>query len=586
VKKLIGSAGAVPAGGHELVVSTVTAANEPRHVPSRLSTRAVLDASATVTLLINVSGVIEFESAEFARVTGWPPGSCVGKPCFEVLRVNAAQRILSAFGLIVRGRLKRATFEFEVTAANGNVLVFLATLSDALAVAEVGAIIVTGNEMSRRKAFEIALRHNANHDSLTGLFNRRAALRQINRWISGSESTTARPAVLLLDIDGFKGVNDVYGHAVGDAMLVALAERLRNLDPDNVGVARLGGDELLLFARYEDLERQLPQIAVAVLAAMRKPVLAESHWIHSSASIGIAAYPEGGVSADELVRHADVALYQAKDAGRNTVRWFNREVAAKLRERTVLRRELEIALSGGEFAMHFQPILDVTSRSVHSHEALLRWQHAERGLLTAGQFIHEVDGAGLTVPLAQWVLREAFASAQRTEAMRNLPVAINVHPRLFQRADFARNLLQVLRNDNIDPSRLALEITEQDFVRTADASPTNILALADAGVRIIIDDFGKGFSNFGYLIRMPVHSIKIDREFVAQIGLNERSETLIGAIVRLAGDLGIQSIGEGIESAEQSEFLVHQGCMLQQGFFWGRPSPEGASTPFAPHDAV
>jgi len=362
---------------------------------------------------------------------------------------------------------------------------------------------------------------------------------------------------------------------VGDAMLVALAHRLSSLDPANVGVARLGGDELLLFARYEDAEKQLPKIAIAVLAAMRKPVQAESHWIHTSASIGIAAYPDGGRTADELVRHADLALYQAKDAGRNTVRWFSREAATRLRERTVLRRELELALSGDEFAMHYQPIVDVNSRSVYAHEALLRWHHPVRGLVAARDFIHEIDGAGLTVPLAQWVLQAAFRNTQASDSVRGHPVAINVHPRLLQRPDFAQNLTQALRDDNIRPEQIALEITEQDFVRTADASPANIVALADAGIRVVIDDFGIGFSNFGYLTRFPVHAIKIDREFVAQIGINARSETLISALIGLAEELGIQTIGEGIETAEQSDYLLHQGCVLQQGYFWGRPSAGG-----------
>ncbi len=578
MKKFLKGRTATAAGGHELTVSTVTAANEPRLKSSGLSTRAVLDSSATVTLLVNRSSIIEFESAELARLTGWPQQSCVGKPCFEVLRVNAAQRIESAFSLLIRSKLPRATFEFEVTSASGEVLVFLATLSDALSVADVGAVVVTAQEISRRKSFEIALRHSANHDSLTGLYNRKAALRQISRWISEHEEDSPRPAVLLLDIDGFKGVNDVYGHAVGDAMLVVLAQRLSNLDPGNVGVARIGGDELLLFARYVDVERQLPQTAMKVLAAMREPVLAESHWIHASASIGIAAYPEGGTTGDELVRHADIALYQAKDAGRNTVRRFSCEAAAKLRERTVLRRELEYALSGGELTMHYQPIVDVNARSIYAHEALLRWQHPERGLLVARDFIHEIDGAGLTVQLAQWVLQATFGSANAADSVRKRLIAVNVHPRLLQRPDFANNLLQVLRDDNIQPQQIALEITEQDFVRTADASPANIVALADAGIRVVIDDFGTGFSNFGYLTRFPVHAIKIDREFVAQIGINARSETLISALIGLAEELGIQTIGEGVESADQSDYLVHHGCVLQQGYFWGRPSAGGATS--------
>lgn len=198
-----------------------------------------------------------------------------------------------------------------------------------------------------------------------------------------------------------------------------------------------------------------------------------------------------------------------------------------------------------------------------------------RGLVAARDFIHEIDGAGLTVPLAQWVLQAAFRNTQASDSVRGHPVAINVHPRLLQRPDFAQNLTQALRDDNIRPEQIALEITEQDFVRTADASPANIVALADAGIRVVIDDFGIGFSNFGYLTRFPVHAIKIDREFVAQIGINARSETLISALIGLAEELGIQTIGEGIETAEQSDYLLHQGCVLQQGYFWGRPSAGG-----------
>jgi diguanylate cyclase (GGDEF)-like protein len=560
----------------DLKTATVFAANEPRLERSSPLTRGILDAAGTVTLLVNRSGIIEFESGALSRHTGWPPQSTVGLPCFEVLRVHAAQRVMAAFGLITCGRLKHATFEFEVRTVSGDVLVFLAMLSDALSAADVGAVVVTAHEISRRKAFEVALRHNANHDSLTGLYNRRAVLRQINQWISGVGATGARPAVLLVDIDGFKAVNDAYGHAVGDAMLVSLAERLSQLDPANVGAARLGGDELLLFARYQDVENQLPRAAMTVLAAMRKPVRAESHWIHTSASIGIAAYPEGGTSAEELVRNADLALYQAKDAGRDTVRWFSSDAARRLRERTVLRDELEQALVDNEFAIHFQPIIDVTARTVHSYEALLRWQHPRRGLLSACDFIPEIDGSGLTVPLAQWTLRSAFKSAQSRATVHRYPVNVNIHPRLFQRTNFASQFMRTLRDDGISPGQLAIEITEHDFVRTADASPGNIIALVDAGIRIIIDDFGTGFSNFGYLARFPVHAIKIDREFVAQIGINTRSESLISALIGLADKLSIQTIGEGIETEEQSDYLSHQGCTLQQGYYWGRPSPDGA----------
>ena len=438
-------------------------------------------------------------------------------------------------------------------------------------VADVGAVVITAQEISRRKAFEIALRHNANHDSLTGLYNRRAALRQINRWIEEDETPNARPAVLLLDIDGSR--RSMMCTAMRLAMRCWLRWRngsARWTRP--MWAWRLGGDELLLFARYEDAEKQLPQIAVTVLAAMRKPVQAESHWIHTSVSIGIAACPDGGKTADELVRHADLALYQAKDAGRNTVRWFSREAATRLRERTVLRRELERALSGDEFAMHYQPIVDVNSRSIYAHEALLRWHHPQRGLLTARDFIHEIDGAGLTVPLAQWALQAAFRSALASESVQASPIAINVHPRLLQRPDFARNLMQSLSDDNIQPEQIALEITEQDFCAYGGRLTHNIVALADAGIRVVIDDFGTGFSNFGYLTRFPgacdQDRPRICRPDWHQCAVRDADQCADWS----GGGAGHQTIGEGIENAEQSDYLLHQGCVLQQGYYWGRPS--------------
>ena len=213
----------------------------------------------------------------------------------------------------------------------------------------------------------------------------------------------------------------------------------------------------------------------------------------------------------------------------------------KANERLSMERRLRRAIERDEFLLHYQPLIRVSDRRIVGLEALVRWQHPQRGLLTARDFIHEIDGAGLTVPLAQWALQAAFRSALASESVRASPIAINVHPRLLQRPDFARNLMQSLRDDNIQPQQIALEITEQDFVRTADASPANIVALADAGIRVVIDDFGTGFSNFGYLTRFPVHAIKIDREFVAQIGINARSETLISALIGLAEELGIQT---------------------------------------------
>ncbi|TAG04457.1 MAG: EAL domain-containing protein [Betaproteobacteria bacterium] len=550
--------------------------------PPRVSVawQSLVDRSPVVMLLIDRAGVIQFQSEELSRATGWPEDACVGRRCLDALRVENREGVTAAFESMLSGKLGRLIFDFEMTATSGDSKVFAATLQNSLDDPAVQAIVLSAHEITARKSHELRLRHNANHDALTGLFNRRAAMRTISAWIAESETGGARPAVLLLDIDGFKTVNDVYGHAVGDGLLVALAARLSRLDAANVSAARLSGDELLLFTRSDDIEKQAPLLAERALEAIRQPVLIDGHWIFTSASVGIAACPEGGRSADELIRCADLALYQAKDAGRNTARWFDQSAAETLRAKMMLRRELAQALPNNEFCIQFQPIVNVVTNTVHSHECLLRWKHNTHGLLVASDFIAEVDGAGLTRVLTEWVIREVFELARSNAAIESRPLKVNVHPRVFQRPDFAEDLLRGLRNWNIEPRRLELEITEEDFVRVADASPANITALSTAGVHIIIDDFGTGFSNFGYLTRFPVHAIKIDRNFVAQIGVSERAETLIGAMIGLAEELGIHSIGEGIENIEQADFLKHHGCVLQQGYLWGRPTFSGLPSGF------
>lgn len=533
----------------------------------------VVDRSAAITLLVDESGTIIFESAQLSRFTGMPRNARVGEALLAVLGVPNVGTINEAIAQMAQGALARATFDFTLDNAEGEQRTFMAVAVNALHESHVGAIVLTAHDISDRKTLETKLRHNANHDSLTGLSNRRSALRRLNAWIRDVKQSRATPAVLLLDLDGFKSVNDAYGHATGDAVLVEIAGRLRQIDPENVGVARLGGDEIILYARFVNAEVDAPSIAKRALDEIRRPVLADGHWIHISASVGIAAYPQSGQSADELIRGADVALHRAKAAGRGTLRWFDPEAAARQREAVTLRSELTNALPSNEFRVYFQPIVAVNTGLVHSHETLLRWQHKTRGLLDASQFIETVESAGLTDALTQWVLHESFAQARASLVISTRPIAINISPRSLQRADFAERLLTSLRAAAIDPTQIEIEITEEDFVRAADEVPANITALHSVGMRIIIDDFGRGFSNFGYLARFPVYAIKIDRSYVSEIGQSERTETLIGALVRLADELGIKAIGEGVETHEQSDFLVHHGCILQQGFLHGRPRP-------------
>ncbi|MGL4230716.1 MAG: putative bifunctional diguanylate cyclase/phosphodiesterase [Casimicrobium sp.] len=533
----------------------------------------VLDRSSTMTFLLDEVGVIAFESAQHSRITGKPRDSTVGQSIFDVFVIRKDHNVRLAMARMGQGQLARLSFDFELTLENGERRIFMGTAVNALTDPTIRAMIFSAHDVTERKTLENRLRHNANHDALTGLSNRRAVMRSLTVWLEENPSTEATPAVLVFDLDGFKNVNDAYGHAIGDAVLIEIANRLRQIAPDKLGIARLGGDEFVVYARFVDVQNDAPRIAQRVLDEIRKPIIADGHWIYSNASIGIASYPSGGQTGDDLIRSADTALHQAKDAGRGAIRWFSPKEALRQREQLLLRSELMNALPNHELRVFFQPIVAVNTGIVHSYETLLRWQHPTRGLLTAAQFIEGVDGAGLTDAVTQWVLHEAFAQARKSLVLSSRPLALNVSPRSLRRSDFASRLQTSLTAAAIWPNQIELEITEEDFVRAVDEAPSNIAALSDLGIRIIIDDFGKGFSNFGYLTRFPAYAIKIDREYVSQIGQNERTETLVGALVGLAEELGIQAIGEGVETQEQCEFLLHHGCVLQQGYLHGRPSP-------------
>jgi diguanylate cyclase (GGDEF)-like protein/PAS domain S-box-containing protein len=531
----------------------------------------VLDQSGAITLLVDGSGVIAYENAQLSLVTGAARNASIGVPVFELLGVPNDTRLQAAFRLMASGQLARLSFDCELRGADGRERSFMAVATYSTGDSPAAPIVVTAHDITERKARETRLRHNANHDVLTGAANRRAALRTLNGWLSSDRASQSIPAILLLDIDRFKSINDTYGHAAGDAVLVEVAERLQHIDRDNLGVARIGSDELMLYARFTNVHTDLPRIATQALEALRRPILGDGYWIHVVACVGIAVSTPETRSAEELLRHAGIALHQAKDAGRGVIRWFSAEEAARQRERTLLRSDLSHAMPNGEFRVFYQPIVDVTSGRAHSHETLLRWQHPTRGLLDAGAFIQEIESAGLTDAVTQWVLHAAFAQTRATPALGGVPLAINISARSLQRADFAERLLIALAAGAIEPHQIELEITEDDFVRTVDEAPANIARLHEAKIRIVIDDFGKGFSNFGYLTRFPAYAIKIDRDYVMQIGRSEPVETLVGALIGLSEELGIHAIGEGVETQEQSDFLLHHGCVLQQGFLLGRP---------------
>ena len=437
---------------------------------------------------------------------------------------------------------------------------------------EIGRLAQSFNRMSQGIIDrENRISHLAFHDTLTGLPNRtsfRQALDQALARSARAGQATDQVAVLCLDLDGFKGINDTLGHPVGDALLCALGTLLGRLAPDGL-VSRLGGDEfaIILSGRLDaDRPRGLAQ---AILDAVARPVEAAGHQVATGFSIGIALSPADGTDPDTLLKNADLALYRAKKDRRGVFRFFEEALDIAARKRRQMELDLREALMTGQFRLNFQPIYDLKADRIGGFESLLRWHHPTRGEVSPVEFIPVAEDTGLIVGIGEWVLHEACRHA--VDWPDHVRVAINVSPLQFRSPGFAAIVMQGLARSGLPPSRLEIEITESVFLDGED----NVLALLHQlramGVRVALDDFGTGYSSLSYLRSFPFDKIKIDRSFVTHVADDAGSAAIVRAIVDLAAALHMEITAEGVEDAAQLGCLRGQGCDNIQGFLLSRP---------------
>jgi diguanylate cyclase (GGDEF)-like protein/PAS domain S-box-containing protein len=421
---------------------------------------------------------------------------------------------------------------------------------------------------------EADIRYQALHDALTGLPNRTLVFDQLER---------ARPrpdrqlAVLLLDLDRFKLVNDSFGHAAGDALLVEIAPRLREaLRPEDT-VGRLGGDEfVVLLADIAD-ERVAVEVAERIVAALRRPFLLEGIEHFVTVSIGIAIASGERALAGALIRDADAALYRAKDRGRGRYEVFDRAMRVRTLERLSLENDLRRALDRGQLRVNYQPVVSLRDRSILGIEALVHWEHPERGLVAPLEFIPIAEESGVIGQIGEWVLNEACRQAREwhedSPDAPPLGVSVNLSVRQITQRDLAGMVARTLRDTGLDPQCLCLEITETMILDDSDAANEALRALLALGVGMVLDDFGTGYSSLAYLTRMPIHGLKIDRSFVKGLGSSERSTAIVTAIVRMAEALSLEVTAEGVETVRQIEELQRLGCHRAQGFHFAHPLP-------------
>jgi diguanylate cyclase (GGDEF)-like protein/PAS domain S-box-containing protein len=427
-------------------------------------------------------------------------------------------------------------------------------------------ILTLIEDVTEKRLAEQRIAHMAHSDPLTDLPNRAAFNQHLSATLKQAETESGRFAVLCLDLDGFKGVNDVYGHAVGDALLCHIADRLRAV-AEGCFVARLGGDEFTLIATNFD-EAALADLAERLRAAFVQDFDVGEHRLPQALSVGVAVYPADGTDTKTLLNNADAALYRAKAAGPGSVEFFKAEMATRLHERAALQADLKRAIERNELRLHYQPQLDMAGE-VKGFEALTRWHCPKRGMVPPSEFIPLAEESTLILALGEWVLREACREAASWQ--RPLSIAVNVSPIQFRHGDLQRLIHSILLETGLAAHRLELEITEgvliDDFTR-AIAMLRRIKAM---GVGIALDDFGTGYSSLSYLQKFPFDKIKIDRSFISDIGTNQQSIAIVHAVIGLGRSLKIPILAEGVETKAQHDFLAEQGCNEVQGYLTGKP---------------
>ena len=442
----------------------------------------------------------------------------------------------------------------------------------------VDGYLAVANDITERKRAEASIRYMADHDALTGLPNRSLLIDRLDVSMRQSRRGRTKVAVLLLDLDQFKQVNDSLGHHVGDEMLLQVARRLQQQVRGGDTVARLGGDEFVVVVPDIDAKSDITGLLTGICSAVAMPMKLDRHELHVTTSVGACIYPDDGEDAGTLLKKADVAMYRVKESGRAGFKWFDEGMLRDSEERLLMGTAMRNALELRKFELCYQPKVSLRDGRVTGSEALIRWRDENDRNIPPVRFVPIAENTGLIVPLGEWVLETACRHAAEMQARtgRLLTVAVNVSPRQFGERNWSQVVDRVLASSGLRPEHLELEITESILMQSTDEAAALLGGLRDRGVHIVVDDFGTGYSSLSYLTRFPVDKIKIDRSFVRDLVYDSKDAAVVNAIIAMANKLNIQVVAEGVETLEQQRYLAAQGCDEAQGFLYaaGMPAAE------------
>jgi diguanylate cyclase (GGDEF)-like protein/PAS domain S-box-containing protein len=551
---------------------------------------AVLSAIPDLLFEVDIDGLYLDFRAPRGELLAAPRQTLVGRTMAEVLPPTAAQTCMSALRSALENGFSNGA-QFELPLAKGSTWFEMSVSRKGVGAGEKPRFIVLSRDITERKMAEAHIARLAYFDSLTGLPNRRSFLDRVDREIERAARCQERLAILFMDLDGFKSVNDTLGHAAGDLILKCSADRLReSLRPTDLlsrqmdlgddqesdfKLARLGGDEFTALL----LNVQHPQDALAVAQRigqqMRKPFAVEGRDVTLSTSIGIAFFPDDGQDAATLLKHADTAMYHAKGIGRDNAQVYCASLTHEILQRVELDTAVRAALDRDEFYLVYQPQFEVHSGRIYGVEALIRWKHPTRGLVSPLEFIPLAEENGLIDRIGAWVLATAIEQAARwKDAGLSLTVAVNLSPLQFGTPHLPALVIHALAKAGLAPQRLELEVTETALMENSAATRVSLQALRSLGVQIALDDFGTGYSSLAYLTRMPINRIKVDRCFVEGLLGGGESEAIVRAILAMAHSLGMRVLAEGVETLEQARALKAMGCDDLQGYYFSPPVPQ------------
>ncbi|HEV7856302.1 MAG TPA: EAL domain-containing protein [Herminiimonas sp.] len=568
-----------------LVQRVSVAMQSLRHRSARQAAEAALhlrqraiEASTNAIMITSASAPdypVEYVNPAFERITGYSAAEILGRSSRLLQRDDRDQEGMAEIRAALRdkreGNAVLRNYRKDGALFWNNLHVAPVRDEDG----EVRHFVAAQYDITAMKHYEAELEHQSQHDTLTGLANRALLQERLRHAITYSSRGNYPVWIAFIDLDRFKFVNDTLGHKAGDMLLRTIAERLRSVVRDTDTVARLGGDEfVLIMAERPDSTMPLNVDAVQrVLHAVAQPLIIEGHEFFPTCSIGVAIYPNDGVDSETLMSHADIAMYHAKEMGRNNFQFFARTMNEKTLERLQMESELRHALERGEFVLHYQPQVDLRTGRIVGMEALIRWNHPDLGMVPPSRFIDLAEETGLIVPIGAWVLRTACAQnkAWQRAGLGHWRIAVNLSVRQFVQKDLVQSIAATLQQTGLEPRYLEIELTESLVMTDVERAIGILRELKALEVQLSIDDFGTGYSSLSYLKRFPLDVLKIDQSFVRDISSDSDSAAIVASIISLSHNLKLHVIAEGVETREQLDFLREHGCDAMQGFYFSEP---------------